>query len=133
MTGVDSAKIQADTAAAVALRGNAAALFKAGIPIALTSYGLDRPRDFRDRIIASITAGLPADEALRALTVTPARALGLDRVLGTIETGKLANLVVTNGDLFSRSTRIDRKSTRLNSSHRVSSYAVFCLKKKLNH
>ena len=106
MTGVDSAKIQADTAAAVALRGNAAALFRAGIPIALTSYGLDRPRDFRDRIIASITAGLPADEALRALTVTPARALGLDRVLGTIETGKLANLVVTNGDLFSRSTRI---------------------------
>jgi imidazolonepropionase-like amidohydrolase len=105
-TGPDSAKIKADSAAALALRGNAAALFKAGIPIALTSYGLDRPRDFRDRIIASIAAGLPADEALRALTVTPARALGLERVLGTIETGKLANLVVTNGDLFSRNTRI---------------------------
>ena len=105
-TGVDSAKVQADSAAARALRGNAAALFKAGIPIALTSYGLDRPRDFRDRVLGVIAAGLPADEALRALTVTPARVLGLERVLGTVEAGKLANLIVTDGDLFSRSTRV---------------------------
>jgi imidazolonepropionase-like amidohydrolase len=106
MSGVDSAKIKADSAAALALRGNAAALFRAGIPVALSSYGLERPRDFRDRIMASIAAGLPADEALRALTVTPARVLGLERVLGTVESGKLANLVVTDGDLFSRNTRI---------------------------
>lgn len=106
VAGPDSAKIQADSAAARELRGNAAALHRAGIPVALTSFGLERPRDFRDRILASIAAGLPADEALRALTVTPARALGLDRVIGTIENGKLANLVITDGDLFSRNTRV---------------------------
>src|SRR5437879_10333476 len=38
--------------------------------------------------------------------------------------------VFAGGDLTSQSTGRDRKSTRLNSSHRCISYAVFCLKKK---
>src|SRR5256885_11668679 len=39
-------------------------------------------------------------------------------------------IIATNNDLLAERCRIDRKSTRLNSSHLVISYAVFCLKKK---
>src|SRR5690606_15284864 len=55
---------------------------------------------------AAIDAGLVRDEALRALTVTPARLLGIENVAGTIETGKLANLVVVAGDIFDPEVRI---------------------------
>jgi hypothetical protein len=47
-----------------------------------------------------VEAGLPADEALKALTVTPASLFGLTEVLGTLEPGKIANLTVTSGDIF---------------------------------
>ena len=56
---------------------------------------------FRDRIRAAIAAGLSSDDALKATTVTPAALLGITAAVGTIETGKLANLVVVSGnDLF---------------------------------
>jgi imidazolonepropionase-like amidohydrolase len=106
LSGRDTADINADSAAARQLRGNAAALVKAGVPIALASFGLQRPQDFRTRVRNAVEAGLTPDEALRALTLTPARVLGLERVIGTIENGKMANLVVTEGDLFSRDGRI---------------------------
>ncbi|MGH7468450.1 MAG: amidohydrolase family protein [Longimicrobiales bacterium] len=106
LSGRDSAKASADSAVARQVRGNAAALVKAGVPIALSSFGLARPADFRERIRNVIDAGLSADDALRALTITPARVLGVERVAGTIEPGKLANLVVTEGDLFDRNGRI---------------------------
>jgi imidazolonepropionase-like amidohydrolase len=106
LSGRDSAKASADSAVARQVRANAAALVKAGVPIALSSFGLTRPADFRERIRNVIDAGLSADEALRALTTTPARVLGVERVAGSIEAGKLANLVVTEGDLFDRNGRI---------------------------
>src|SRR5690606_14751096 len=47
------------------------------------------------------------DDALRALTVTPARLLGIDAMAGTIEVGKLANIVVVRGnDIFGDSARV---------------------------
>src|SRR3989454_6872549 len=39
---------------------------------------------------------------------------------------------MTEEEIFAEATSVDRKSTRLNSSHLVISYAVFCLKKKKN-
>ncbi|MEX2281755.1 MAG: amidohydrolase family protein [Gemmatimonadota bacterium] len=106
VTGRDTVKANADSAAARRVRGNAAALAKAGVPFALTSFGMQRPADFRERVRNAIDAGLSADEALKALTTTPAQLLGVGRLAGTIEAGKLANLVVTEGDLFDRSGRI---------------------------
>lgn len=100
LSGAEAAAAAADSAALREVRANAAALVRAGVPIALVSHGLARPADFRERIREAIAAGLSADEALRALTLTPARVLGLERALGSIEPGKLANLVVVEGDLF---------------------------------
>jgi imidazolonepropionase-like amidohydrolase len=89
------------------VRGNAAALVKAGIPVALASFGGETGAAFRDRIRSSIEAGLAPDDALRAATVTPAQLLGITAAVGTIDVGKLANLVVVTGnDLFASGTPI---------------------------
>jgi imidazolonepropionase-like amidohydrolase len=94
----------ADTAE---VRGNAAALAKAGVPVALASFGGESGANFRDRIRQAIAAGLSPDDALRAVTVTPAALLGITAAVGTIEAGKLANLVVVSGnDLFASGTPI---------------------------
>jgi imidazolonepropionase-like amidohydrolase len=96
-----------DPAAMQEVRSNAAALVKAGIPVALASYGGETGASFRDRIRSSIEAGLSPDDALRAATVTPAQLLGITAAVGTIEVGKLANLVVVPGnDLFASGAAI---------------------------
>ena len=83
------------------IKTNAASLVKAGVPVAFASFGGASGTSFRDRIRASIEAGMSADDALRAATVTPAAVLGISSSVGTIEAGKLANLVVVSGnDLF---------------------------------
>ena len=90
-----------------AVKANASTLVKAGVPVALASLGGMSGATFRDRVRASIEAGMSPDEALRATTVTPAALLGITSAVGTIEVGKLANLVVVNGnDLFASGTPI---------------------------
>jgi hypothetical protein len=77
-----------------------AALAQAGVPFAFTS-GSASPADFvRNAARVVKEGGLAADAALRALTVDAARMAGAADRLGTIETGKIANLIVTQGDLF---------------------------------
>jgi imidazolonepropionase-like amidohydrolase len=96
-----------DPAAVAQIRGNAAALAKAGVPVVLASFGGESGSTFRDRVRATIEAGMSADDALRATTVAPAALLGISAAVGTIEPGKLANLVVVNGnDLFASGTPI---------------------------
>jgi imidazolonepropionase-like amidohydrolase len=80
--------------------GNAAALAKEGIAFALVSAANADGASVLRGIRAAIKAGLPADAALRALTVQPARYLGLDRALGSLEPGKVANVVLVKGDIF---------------------------------
>jgi imidazolonepropionase-like amidohydrolase len=104
--GGESGSADADSAVMRQVRGNAASLVAAGVPVALVSHGISRPAEFSERIREAISAGLPAEEALRALTITPARLLGLERAVGTVEVGRLANLVVVEGELFSRDGRI---------------------------
>ena len=89
------------------VHGNAAALAKAGIPVALASYGGESGLTFRDRIRMTIEAGMSPDDALRASTVTPAAVLGVSAAVGTIEVGKLANFVIVSGnDLFAATNPI---------------------------
>ena len=105
VAGDDVADEAADSATAQATRRNAATLVDVGVRIALSSFGAS-VSDFRSLVGSAIEAGLSADEALRAVTATPAELLGLDGAIGTIERGKLANLLVTDGDLFDDDTHI---------------------------
>lgn len=80
---------------------NPKALLDAGNTVAFTSHGLDDPRDvLKNLYIAIDRGGLSADEALAALTTTPAHLLGIDDRAGTVEAGKMANLVLAEGELF---------------------------------
>lgn len=84
----------------------AAALHKAGVRFAFTSGTLARPADFLVNAARAIEAGLPKDEALKAMTIYPAQIFGLSEQLGSIEKGKIANLVIASGDLFARDTKV---------------------------
>jgi hypothetical protein len=83
-----------------------AALAKAGVKFAFYSGGITAPKDILKAAKKSIDAGLAPDAALRALTITPAEIYGVSDRLGSIETGKIANLIVTDGDLFNEKTKI---------------------------
>lgn len=75
-------------------------LHREGIDFALTTDGLKKKADFMKNVKKAIACGLPKEEALRALTETPAKMLGMQDVVGTLEHGKLANFLVVKGDLF---------------------------------
>jgi len=82
-------------------------LQKAGVPFALYSDGLDQPRDLQRAVKKAIDAGLSRQDAVRALTLSPAEIYGVADRLGSIDVGKIANLVVTKGDLFDDHTQIE--------------------------
>ncbi len=84
----------------------AAALEKAGILFAFSSEGLREPRDFVRNAARAVKEGLAPDAALRALTINAARIAGAADRLGSLEKGKIANVVVTDGDLFEDRTRV---------------------------
>ena len=75
-------------------------LAKAGVTFAFESAGLADPKDFVKNAAKAVKAGLPADAAVRAMTIDAAKIAGAGDRLGTIEKGKIANLIVTDGDLF---------------------------------
>ena len=78
----------------------AAALAKAAVPFVFGSAGLDDPADFRKHAARAVQQGLAPDRALAALTVDAARMAGVAERTGSIEPGKIANLLVMRGDLF---------------------------------
>jgi imidazolonepropionase-like amidohydrolase len=82
------------------------ALAKAGVKFAFYSGGITAPKDILKATKKSIDAGLAPEAALRALTLSAAEIFGVADRLGSIENGKIANLVVTDGDLFEDKTKI---------------------------
>jgi imidazolonepropionase-like amidohydrolase len=86
--------------------GNPAILQKAGATFALTTNGLKDVKTFRANVTKAIGRGLGADQALAAVTTTPAKLLGLSDRLGTLAPGKIANLTVTRGDLFAENGKV---------------------------
>lgn len=75
-------------------------LYRAGIQFALTTDGLKKKSQFLKNVRKAVEHGLPKNEALRALTQTPADLLNVDDQLGTLENGKIANFLIVKGDLF---------------------------------
>jgi imidazolonepropionase-like amidohydrolase len=84
----------------------AAKLAAAHVRFAFQSGSMSNIADYLANAAKVIDNGLSRDEALRALTIRPAEIFGVADRLGSIETGKIANLTVTSGDLFNRNTRV---------------------------
>ena len=86
--------------------GTPAALAKAGVKFGLYSGGLAEPKDIFKSLKRATDAGLAPDAALRALTLDAADILGLGDRLGSITPGKIANLTISDGDLFNEKTKV---------------------------
>ena len=82
------------------------ALEKAGITFAFESSGLSDPKDFLKNAQKTVAGGLSHDVALKALTINGATLAGAGDRLGSLDKGKIANLIVTDGDLFDEKTSI---------------------------
>jgi imidazolonepropionase-like amidohydrolase len=82
-------------------------LKEAGVRFAFYSDGLDQPRDLQRAVKKAIDAGLKRDDAVRALTLSPAEIFGLADRIGSVEKGKIANLVITRGEIFDDATRVE--------------------------
>ena len=83
-----------------------AQLADAGVRFAITTDGMSSLNDFLPNLRIAVARGLSPDDALAALTTTPADWLGVARTHGTIEEGKVANLIVSEGDLFTEEATV---------------------------
>ena len=81
---------------------NPAAMEKAGIKFAITSFGLQNARDFWTNLRSAIDHGLTEKQALLSLTQVPADMLGVGDKVGTLSKGKLANFIITSDNLFKK-------------------------------
>lgn len=86
----------------------AAVLQRAGVRFAITPNDGSNVRNIGFHAGTAAAFGLPREEALRAVTLYPARLLGLEAELGSLAVGKRADVVVTDGDLLEPTTRVLR-------------------------
>ena len=87
---------------------NAAMLQKAGVQIAIQSNDAHNARNLPYEAGLAVANGLPYEEALKAITVNPARIFKIDEQIGTLEKGKRANLIIANGDPLEPKTVIEK-------------------------
>ncbi len=85
---------------------NAAAFEKAGIPFCLTTADLRSTTAFWTNLRKAMEYGLTETKAMEALTKVPAQALGIYDKVGSLDAGKLANFLVTNGPIFNEKSSI---------------------------
>jgi len=83
-----------------------AELAAAGVRFAFGSFDNSFARRLGQQAANAVAYGLPYDEALKAVTVYPAEIFGVADQVGTLETGKIANIIVTNGDPLELSTEV---------------------------
>jgi hypothetical protein len=81
-------------------------LARAGVIFAFSSGGYDNVRLVPYQAAMSVAWGLDRDEAIKALTINAARIFGADKAVGTIEAGKVANLLVVAGDPLEIRSRV---------------------------
>lgn len=85
---------------------NPARMAEANVTFAITTHGLKKKEAFWTNLRKAVKRGLSADDALASITTTPANLLGVSKLTGTVSKGKLANLVITDGDIFDKETKI---------------------------
>lgn len=83
-----------------------AVLDKAGVLFAFESNGLSDPKDFLKNAQKTVANGLSKDAAIKALTLNAATLAGAADRLGSLERGKIANVIVTEGELFEEKSAI---------------------------
>ena len=86
---------------------NAGLLAKAGVKVALMETQTENSRNLRQQAGNAVAYGMTWDQALRAVTLSPAEAFGVAGQYGSLETGKVANVVVWTGDPFEFSTGVE--------------------------
>ncbi|MEL6771121.1 MAG: amidohydrolase family protein [Bacteroidota bacterium] len=102
----ETATLQSKRRAAMELVESGARLLDS-LDVAFAFALLDmKPGEVQSNLRRLIDAGLPEDAALAALTTTAAEMFDVDAMVGTVEAGKMANLVVTNGSYFDAETTV---------------------------
>jgi imidazolonepropionase-like amidohydrolase len=87
---------------------NAKALYDAGVPFAIQSADAHNSRNLPYHAAACAAFGLPKDAALKSVTINPAQIFGVADRIGSLEVGKLANVIVTDGDPLEIVTHVKR-------------------------
>ncbi|RCS41497.1 hypothetical protein DTL42_23385 [Bremerella cremea] len=85
---------------------NLARLSEKDVEILLTTHRLESPSLFLKNLSTAVERGFDANQALAAMTTVPAKRLGIDNQLGTVEEGKLASFVVTSKPLFEKDSKV---------------------------
>ncbi|MDX1979747.1 MAG: amidohydrolase family protein [Bryobacteraceae bacterium] len=83
-----------------------AELHKAGVKFAFGTFGNQFSRNLPYQAATAVAFGLPYEEALRAITIAPAEIWGVAAEMGSVETGKWADLMVTDGDPLEVRTQV---------------------------
>ncbi len=86
---------------------NAALLAKAGVTVALLETDTHKSRNLRQQAGNAVSYGMTWDQALRAVTLSPAEIFGVADRYGSLEPGKVANVVVWSGDPFEFTTGVE--------------------------
>jgi len=86
---------------------NAALLAKAGVKVVLLENDTHNSRNLKQEAGNAVSYGLPWDQALRAITLSPAEVFGVADRYGSLDVGKVANVVVWSGDPFEFSTAVE--------------------------
>ncbi|HNR18767.1 MAG TPA: amidohydrolase family protein [Bacteroidia bacterium] len=81
---------------------NAYYLFKEGIPFAFTTDRLKEKKDFFKNIRKAIDCGLPEEEALKALTQTPAKIINVQNITGELKQGMMANFFISSKKFYEK-------------------------------
>lgn len=85
--------------------GQAAVFQKAGVKFGFSTLSA-KPSNIQANLRRMIAAGLPEDAALASLTTTPAELLGLSDRLGSVDNGKIANLVISDKPYFNEKAKV---------------------------
>ena len=86
---------------------NASLLAKGGVKVALMETATENTRDLKQQAGNAVAYGMTWEQALRAVTLTPAEIFGVAGQYGSLEAGKIANVVVWTGDPFEFTTGVE--------------------------